>query len=307
MATKIHPLSVVDPGAEIGDGCEIGPFCVVGAGVKLGPRVKLLNGVTIVGDTTIGEGNVFHPGASIGAIPQDLSYHGEPSRLVIGDFNTFREGCQVNRGTLKGGLVTSLGSHNLVMACTHIAHDCVIEDHCILANNTLLGGHVKVESHATLAGAVVVHHFATVGRLAFVGGMTRVSRDVPPFMTYEGNPPKIWCVNKVGCERHGVSERAVDQLKEAHRLFFRSELPFDEVFTILEARPDVTDECRYLLDFFKRTEGGKLGRARESMRTVPVSRSQVALGGNLGKAAAGAAASGKGAVGAPNGGGAGEA
>jgi UDP-N-acetylglucosamine acyltransferase len=275
MATQIHPLAVVDPGATIGEDCEIGPFCVVGAGVKLGPRNKLLNNVTIVGDTTIGEGNVFYPAASIGAVPQDLSFHGEPARLAIGSFNTFRECCQVNRGTAKGGLVTSVGDRNLIMACTHIAHDCVLEDSVILANNTLLGGHVKVESFATLAGAVVVHHFATIGRLAFVGGMTRVAKDVPPYMTMEGNPPKIWCVNKVGCERRGMSAEAMDELKEAHRLLFRTEMPWDEAFSILEGRGDISAECRYLMEFLRRTEAGKLGRAREAMRTAPVRRGPV--------------------------------
>lgn len=266
---KIHALAAVEPGAEIGEGAEIGPFCVVGSEARIGAGTRLLSNVSVTGITTIGEQNIFYPFSSIGAEPQDISFRGEPARTEIGDRNTFREGVQVNRGTAKDQLLTKVGSDNLVMACCHIAHDCVIEDNVIMANNTLLGGHVHVESCVTFGGAAVVHHFVTVGRLAFIGGMTRVPKDVPPFMTLEGNPAKVWMVNKVGCDRRGITPESIDQLKEAHRMLFRSDMSWDEALTTLEARDDLTEDMIYLIDFCRRMQNldGQKGRMQEARRT----------------------------------------
>jgi UDP-N-acetylglucosamine acyltransferase len=264
---RIHPLAHVDPAAELAEDVEVGPFCYVGPGVKIGPGSKLLNNVSIHGPTTIGARNRFFPFCAIGGEPQDISFHGEPSRTEIGDGNTFREAVTVNRGTAKEQLLTRVGSQNLIMACCHIAHDCRIDDGVIMANGTLLGGHVHVESFATFGGAAVVHHFATIGRLAFIGGMTRVSKDVPPYMTIEGIPPKIWMVNKVGCERRGVSPEAIAQLKEAHRLLFRTDMDKEEAIEELLARPDCCDEVRYLAAFLRRVEEqGAKGRARQVVK-----------------------------------------
>ena len=263
---EIHPLSFVDPKAEIADDVEVGPFSYVGAGVRLGPGTRLLHHVSIVGRTTVGARNTFYPFCSIGAEPQDVSYRGEDTRTVIGDGNTFRECVTVHRATMKERQVTSIGSRGLFMACCHIAHDCIVEDDVILANGVLLGGHVHVESCAVFGGASVVHHFATIGRLAFVGGMTRVARDVPPYMVYEGNPPKVWMVNKVGCARRGIPPASIEQLKRAHRLLFRTDMTWEEAFGELLAHPECCDEVRYLVDFLRRTGGGVRGRAREAMR-----------------------------------------
>ncbi|GIW70990.1 MAG: acyl-[acyl-carrier-protein]--UDP-N-acetylglucosamine O-acyltransferase [Planctomycetota bacterium] len=262
---RIHPLAYVDPTAELAEGVEVGPFCYVGPGVRLGPRCRLLNHVSIHGPATIGADNVFFPFCSIGAEPQDLSYHGEPSRTEIGDRNVFREGVTVHRGTAKDALLTRIGNDGLFMACSHIAHDCVVEDHVIMANGVLLGGHVHVESYATFGGAAVVHHFTTIGRMAFVGGMTRVTRDVPPYMTVEGNPAKIWMVNKIGCQRRGLPPEAIAQLKEAHRLLFRSDSGLEEAARLLGGRQGLRPEVRYLLEFCRRS-GGLKGRAREQIR-----------------------------------------
>ena len=175
--TLIHPMAFVDPSAEIGPDCQIGPFCYVGPTVRLGARNRLLNHATITGPTAAGDDNVFHPGCVIGGPPQDIGYKGEPTRLAIGDRNTFRECVTVNRGTLKQDLVTILGSDNLLMACSHVGHDAVVEDHCILVNNALLAGHVKIEKCAIIGGGSAMHHFTTVGQYAYIGGMTRIVRD----------------------------------------------------------------------------------------------------------------------------------
>lgn len=268
---KIHPLAHVDPNAELHDNVEVGPFCYVGAGVVLGARTVLMNNVSVHGPTRIGEDNVFFPFCSIGADPQDLSFHGEDSRTEIGDRNRFRENCTVHRGTAKDELLTRVGNDNLIMACSHIAHDCMIDDHVVMANNVLLGGHVHVESFVTFGGSAVVHQFATVGELAFVGGMTGVRKDLPPYMTLEGTPAKVWMVNKVGCMRRGVSAHGISQLKEAHRLLYRSDMSWEEVFELLEERDDQTPEIRTLLAFCRRIESGHKGRAREARRKpVPV-------------------------------------
>ena len=267
---SVHPTAFVDPGAELAADVEVGPFSYVGPGVKIGAGSRLRNHVSIVGDTTVGARNTFHPFASIGAEPQDMSFRGEPSRTVIGDDNTFRESVTVSRGTAKDRLLTRIGSRNLFMACCHVAHDCELEDEIIMANNVLLGGHVRVEERVTFGGASVVHHFATIGRYAFVGGMTRIVRDVPPFMTIEGIPPKVWMVNKIGCERRGVTPAAVAQLKEAHRLLFRTDMLWDDAFDELTARADCAAEVRYLVEFCRRMNDGVRGRAKERARAVGV-------------------------------------
>lgn len=264
---RIHPLAHVDPAAELADDVEVGPFSYVGPGVKIGAGSQLLNNVSIHGPTVIGAKNRFFPFSAIGGEPQDISFRGEESRTEIGDGNTFRESVTVNRGTAKESLLTKVGSGNLIMACCHIAHDCRLEDGIIMANGTLLGGHVHVESCVTFGGAAVVHHFATIGKLAFIGGMTRVPKDVPPFMTIEGSPAKIWMVNKVGCQRRGVGSESIAQLKEAHRLLFRTDLTWEEAFEELLQRPECSEEVRYLVDFLRRiSERGAKGRARQIVK-----------------------------------------
>jgi UDP-N-acetylglucosamine acyltransferase len=264
---KIHPLAFVDPGAELAQDVEVGPFCAIGPEVEVGPGTRFLSHVSVTGRTRIGARNLFHPFCSIGGEPQDISFRGEPARTEIGDGNTFRECVQVNRGTAKDALLTQVGDANLIMACCHIAHDCVLADQIIMANNTILGGHVRVESMVNFGGAVAVHHFVTVGRLAFIGGMTRVPKDVPPFMICEGNPARLWMVNKVGCERRGVTAQSITQLKQAHRYLFRSDLRVEEALEKIDAMGEVTAEVRYLADFCRsRLHQGEKGRLLESMR-----------------------------------------
>jgi UDP-N-acetylglucosamine acyltransferase len=164
MSTQIAQNVEIDPRAEIGDDVQIGPFCVIGPGVKIGRGTKIANGVTLVGQVTLGEDNQLFPGVVIGAEPQDVSYRGSETRVVIGDHNIFREGVTINRATEKEDGTTRIGSYNFLMACSHVAHDCKLGDYIIMANGTLLGGHVHIYDHATLSGGIGVHHFTTIGR-----------------------------------------------------------------------------------------------------------------------------------------------
>jgi UDP-N-acetylglucosamine acyltransferase len=253
----------IHPTTEIGEDVEIGPFSVIGPNCRIGDGCRLGNNVTLVTNTVLGMNNEIFPGAVLGADPQDKKYEGEPSWLLLGDGNTVREHVTINTGTRQGGGKTIVGSRNLLMAGCHVAHDCVLEDGIILANNVLLGGHVRVESFANLGGMAAVHHFATVGRQSFVGGMSRVSQDVPPFMLMEGNPCRARTINKVGLLRRGVSEEVQAALKEAHRVLFRSGLPRGEGLAALEERHGDVDEVRYLIEFLRRSERGDKGRARQ--------------------------------------------
>lgn len=263
---NIPPTAAIHPGARIDDDVTIGPFSVIGENVRIESGTVIENNVTIVGHTTIGRNNHFFPGAVIGTQPQDLKFRGEPTRVEIGEGNTIREYVTVNVGTVHGGGVTRIGNHNLIMACCHVAHDCQLHDHIVMANGVLLAGHVVVQSHVVFGGLAAVHHFATIGRYAFVGGLTRVAKDVPPYMTIEGNPSKIWCVNSVGLKRHDFSAEVVSDIKRAHKLLFREEGDKTPVMQELLDDPTTTEEVREIVDFIKACEHGAKGRALEATR-----------------------------------------
>lgn len=265
----IHPTASIDPHAVLAGDVVVGPFAVVGEHVRLGSGCRIEAHAMVVGHTTLGSHNHVHPFAVIGGPPQDLSYRGEPTSLVIGDHNTFREYCTVNVGTVKGGGKTVVGHHNLLMANTHIAHDCHLGDNIVLANGVLLGGHVIVEGDVTFGGLAAVHHFVTIGTKSFIGGLTRIVQDAPPYMTVEGNPSKVRCVNTVGLKRRGASADAILELKEAHKLLYRAGLPRPQAIAALEQRTDLSPEVRHLIDFLRASAIGRQGRAREAFRTTP--------------------------------------
>src|SRR5688500_706605 len=217
MSTHVEPSAVVDPRAELDDDVHIGPFCVVGPLARIGRGTHFANNVTVMGRVSIGEHNRIFPGAVIGGDPQDISYRGSDTAVIIGDHNVIREGVTINRGTEKENGTTTLGSHNFIMAGCHIAHDCRVGSRVIMANATLLGGHVHVHDDATLSGGVVVHHFATIGSFSFTGGLSRVLHDVPPYMLADGNPARPRCVNIVALQRKDFSPDAISALGEAHR------------------------------------------------------------------------------------------
>ena len=198
-----HALSLVHPNAMLAEDVEIGPFCTVGAHVTIGAGSKLISHVVIDGDTTIGARNTFYPYASIGLAPQDKKYAGEPTRLVIGDDNVFRENCTIHRGTVLDKGVTTIGSRILFMAYAHVAHDCVVGDDVILANGATLAGHVHMDAFAILGGVSAVHQFCRVGAHAMIGGCACVTQDIAPYVLGTGNPFSVSSVNLEGLKRRG--------------------------------------------------------------------------------------------------------
>jgi UDP-N-acetylglucosamine acyltransferase len=220
---NIHPTAVVAPAAQIADSVEIGPYCVVGGQVTLGARVRLISHVVVDGITTVGDGTVIYPFASIGQRPQDLKYRGEASRLSIGRENQIREYVSMNPGTEGGGMLTRVGDHCLFMVGAHVAHDCMIGDHVILVNNVALGGHVEIGDFAIIGGNSAVHQFVRIGKQVMVGGMTGVENDVIPYATVTGNRAHLSGLNLVGLKRRGFSREDIHELRTAYRLLFAPE------------------------------------------------------------------------------------
>ena len=263
----IHATVVVDPSARLAPDVEIGPGCVIGRDVEIGPGCRLMAHVVVQGPARIGARNVFHPFTTVGGDPQDLSYKGELVALEIGDDNVFRECVTLNRGTAKGGGVTRIGSRCLIMAYCHIAHDCVIEDGVVMANNVQIGGHCKIEEGGGIGGSVAIQHFVTAGRWAFVGGMSGLRYDVPPYTLAEGVPAKVRGLNLVGLKRRGLPADRIEALKKAYKALFRQDGERVATLKALEKKENLTPEVRYLIQSLKASMQGKVGRAREASRT----------------------------------------
>jgi UDP-N-acetylglucosamine acyltransferase len=263
MPTIIAHTAVVDPRAELDDDVRIGHHCVVGANVKIGRGTRLENSVTLTGHTSIGRDNRFFPGCVIGGEPQDLSYQGSPTQVIIGDGNVFRECVTVNRGTEKDEGTTRIGHNCYFMANSHVAHDCIVEDRVIMANTVMLGGHVRVEHDATLSGGVAVHHFASIGCYAFVSGLSRVLQDIPPFMLAEGFPARPRCVNVVALKRKNFSTPSIRAISEAHKLLYRSKVGVKHAREILQGNGSLMPELETLFAFIDESNLGKHGRGRD--------------------------------------------
>ena len=266
MATYVAENVSIDPRAEIDDDVEIGPFSVIGPQVRIGRGTRLENSVTLMGRVSLGQYNHLYPGAVIGGEPQDVSYSGADTRVVVGDHNIIRECVTINRGSEKEDGITALGDHNFLMACCHVAHDCKLGHHIILTNATLLGGHVHVHDHATLSGGVAVHHFATIGGYSFVAGLSAVRHDVPPYMLVEGYPARPRCINVVALKRNNFPQEVIDALAEAHRLLYRAKVGLDHAREILRANGAMGPEVLHLLNFVQEQHEGKHGRGRERTR-----------------------------------------
>lgn len=252
----ISEHALVDPKATIGADVTIGPFCTVGPDVVLGDGVVLRSHVSVEGHTTVGDQTEVWPFASIGAAPQDLKYDGEPTRVVIGKKNTIRENTTVNRGTAGGGGVTTLGDGNLLMAYSHVGHDCHIGDRNIFANGATLAGHVEVGSDATIGASSGIHQFCRVANFAFIGGYSVVTQDAMPWVTIVGNRAKAYGLNVVGLKRRGYSPETVRALKRCYKTLFRSKLRLEEALEQLQAEPNQPPEVVYFLDFVKSSERG---------------------------------------------------
>jgi len=268
MATSIATNAWVDPRAEVEDDVEIGPFCTIGPDVTIARGTKLLNNVTLMGHVAIGNDNVIYPNCVIGGEPQDISYGGSNTRVEIGDGNLIREGVTINRASEKETGVTKIGNRNFLMANSHVAHDCTLGDHIIMANGSLLGGHVHVNDHASLSGGVAVHHYTTVGSFSFVGGLSRVLHDVPPFMLCEGAPARPRCINIVALKRNNFSPQAIDALAEAHRLLYRAKVGLEPAREVLRGNDRILPEVNHLLSFVEGQQQGRHGRGRELRRAA---------------------------------------
>lgn len=268
MPTNISKLAVVDSNAVIGHDVEIGPFCVVGPKAKIGNGTKLFNNVTILGNVSIGEDNVISPNAVIGGNPQDVSYKGTETKVIIGDRNVIRECVTINRASEKEDGYTRVGSDCYLMGNVHVAHDCCVGDRVIIGHGSMLGGHVHVDHHATLSGNVAVTHYGSVGSYTFVGGASRVLQDIAPFMLADGNPARPRCVNIVALKRNDFGSDVVDALNEAYRLLYRARVGLGNVREIMAAKGAMLPETEHLLDVVEISQNGRHGRGREQRRTA---------------------------------------
>ncbi len=234
----IDPRAIIHPTARIGDAVSIGPWSIIDEGVALGDHCEVASHVILKGPTTVGRHNRFFPFASVGEGTPARSYDGEPTRLVIGDHNVFREGVTVHRGTVQDRGETTIGSHNLFMAYVHIAHDCVVGDHCVFANNASISGHVQVGDWANLGGYAGIPQYRSIGAHAMVAGMSLVLKDVPAFVTVAGHPAVAVSLNVEGLRRRGFSEAAITGLRQAFRTLYQSHLRIEQALEHIEAMPD---------------------------------------------------------------------
>ncbi|MBL8271960.1 acyl-ACP--UDP-N-acetylglucosamine O-acyltransferase [Steroidobacter sp.] len=245
----IHPTALIDPSAQLAPDVQVGAYTVIGANVVIGAGTWIGPHVVVDGPTTIGSDNKIFQFASIGAAPQDLKYNNEPTRLEIGDRNTFRENVTVNRGTTKDQLVTKIGSDNLFMTGSHVGHDCVIGSHCVLANYATLGGHVIIGDWVHMGGFAGIHQFCQVGAHAFIANNTAVTRDVPPFVMAVGRPAEPHSVNSEGLKRRGYSAEQIRNIRDAYRILYRSQLKLIEATEQIEQRGKDQPELQLLIDF----------------------------------------------------------
>ncbi len=265
---QVNGLSAIDPRARIGENVQIGPFCVIGPDAVIGEGTRLENNVTIMGRVKIGRNNHIYPGAVIGGAPQDLGYQGGDTQVIIGDENVIREGVTISRGSEKEEGITSIGDRCYLMATSHIAHDCRVGNRVIIANCTLLGGHVHIHDYATVSGGVAIHHFATVGSYSFIGGLSRVAHDVPPYMLVEGSPSRPRCVNVVALKRNDFEKETISALAEAQKLIYRAKVGLDHAREILRGKGKLLPQVTHLLSFLQAQQEGSNGRGRERRRAA---------------------------------------
>lgn len=254
--SQIDPRAVIDPAAELDEDVSVGPFAIIGPGVKIGRGSRIGPHTVISGPTTIGAGNRIFQFASIGEDPQDRKYAGEETRLEIGDRNQIREFTTIHRGTAQDAVVTRIGSDNLLMAYTHVAHDCQLGDHVILANAASLGGHVLVQDYAILGGFTIVHQFSHIGAHSFCAMGSVVNRDVPPFVTVSGHPAKPHGINSEGLRRQNFSDAAIRQIKRAYKLLYKSQLKLDEAVQAVRELAKEYPEAGLLSEFVGESDRG---------------------------------------------------
>ena len=253
--SQIHSTAVVEEGARIAEGCHIGPYCIIGPNVTLGQGSTLHSHIVIDGHTELGEANTIYPFASIGLQSQDLKHSGGTTHTRIGNHNTFREYVTVHSATNDGD-VTVIGSHNNLLAYTHVAHDCQLGDHIVMSNVATLAGHVTVEDRAIIGGIAAVHQFCRIGTMSISGGCSKVVQDIPPYMLADGNPAITRALNKEGLKRNDVSEESQVALKQAHRILFRENLTFTKGIDKTRADVLASEEIKHLLTFIESSQRG---------------------------------------------------
>ncbi len=253
----IHPTAQVHPEAQVDSSADIGPFCTVGKHVKIGKETRLISHVSVDGRTEIGDGNVVFPFTVLGAVPQDLKYKGEETRLIIGDHNQIRESVTLNLGTVQGGGITKVGNHCLLMAYTHLGHDCIVGNHCIIANYGGLAGHAVIEDYAFLGGMCGVSQYVRVGQHSYIGGQSGLEKDVPPYSIALGSRPcAIKGANIVGLRRRGYAVETIQRINEAIKLWVRPDVPKEQCLLEIESQYGETPEIRNFLNFIRKSDAG---------------------------------------------------
>lgn len=253
----IHPTAIVSPLARLGNNVRVGPFCIIGANVELGDDCVLHSHVVLEGHSKFGRGNEFFPFAAIGGKTQDLKYIGEPTYLEVGDHNVFRENTTVHRSTADGE-PTRIGSHNLLLCYSHVAHDCQLGNHIILSNSVGIAGHIVIEDHAIVSGLAAAHQFCRIGKHSIIGGCSKIVQDVPPFTIVDGNPASVRGLNLVGLQRRGFSEDDIKHLKSAYKkLFLKKDGNMATSLSSLKATHTAdTPQVAHLIDFIEKSERG---------------------------------------------------
>jgi len=260
---NIHPTAVIDPRAQLDSSVIVEPFAVIDGPVKIGPETRIGAHAVVCGHTTLGARNTIGSFASIGGAPQDIHYKGEPTELIVGDDNQIREYVSIHRATVKATGKTLIGNNNMIMAYCHIAHDCILADHVIMANVATLAGHVEIGSHANLGGLVAVHQYCRIGDYAYIGGMSGIGLDVPPYVIMEGtrNQMRIASINKIGLRRSGMDRETIKNLEEAFKILFRSpEILLKDALAKLEEEMRDCAEVQKMVQFFHSSKRGVVKR-----------------------------------------------
>lgn len=254
--TLIHPQAIVDPSARLAEDVEVGPWTLIGPDVEIGAGTRIASHVVVKGPTRIGEGNQIFQFATVGEDCQDKKYRGEPTRLEIGDHNVIREGCTIHRGTVQDAGLTRIGSHNLLMAYAHVAHDCVVGDNIILANNAALAGHVHVGDHAILGGFTAVHQFCHIGAHVMCGAGTVVLKDIPAYVMATGNSAQPHGINLEGLRRRGFQSEALNALRRAYKIIYRKGLTIDQALQELRAMAQDQPAVQLLVESLENSTRG---------------------------------------------------
>ena len=252
----IHPTALIDPKAELADDVEVGAFSIIDDKVRIDTGTKIGPHAIITGRTTIGKNNHIFQFTSIGEQPQDKKYAGEDTELIIGDDNTIRELCTFSRGSMQGGGITRIGNRNWIMACVHIAHDCILGDDIIMANNASLAGHVTVGNHAILSGYSLIHQFCTVGEHSFTSFASHVNQSITPYVTVAGEKAKVKGVNTEGLKRRGYSSEQINQIRRAYKTLYREGKPLEEARAVLAKMATDSPELQPLVEFLKTADRG---------------------------------------------------